>query len=430
MVGVHAGAGDRSLCGMSGTATFARRSGADLGYRTLLPASLVYDPDVDGPDRTRRSTRDWIVDVVLFLSALLVGTLSVADAANRGLEPPLLVVDVAIGFVACCALWVRRRWPVGLALAMLPVAMVSSMGAPAAGVALFTVAVHRRFPVLAALTALHLLTIPVFFSVSPAAESVWVEAIIGVLLTLVIVAWGMIVRARRQLVMSLRERAQRAEAEQQLRVEQARHHERERIAREMHDVLAHRISLLSLHAGALEFRPDAPPDEVARAAGVIRDSAHQALQDLREVIGVLRGGPDGDAPMRPQPTFVDLPGLVEESRQAGMRVRLENTVRTGASVPASIGRNAYRIVQEGLTNARKHAPDTAVTVATSGAAGDGVTIEIRNPLAIGRSTSDIPGAGAGLVGLAERVNLAGGRLEHGPTPAGEFRLTVWLPWPA
>ena len=98
----------------------------------------------------------------------------------------------------------------------------------------------------------------------------------------------MFVRARRQLVVSLRDRAERAEAEQQLRVAQARQLERTRIAREMHDVLAHRISLLSLHAGALEFRPDAPPEEVARAAGVIRASAHAALQDLREVIGVLR----------------------------------------------------------------------------------------------------------------------------------------------
>ena len=86
----------------------------------------------------------------------------------------------------------------------------------------------------------------------------------------------------------------------------------------MHDVLAHRISLLSLHAGALEFRPDAPPEEVARAAAVIRASAHQALEDLRAVIGVLRDGPDGEAPQPPQPTLAALPGLLEESRAAGM----------------------------------------------------------------------------------------------------------------
>ena len=135
--------------------------------------------------------------------------------------------------------------------------------------------------------------------------------------------WGMYVRARRQLVLSLRERAERAEAEQQMRVEQAQAHERARIAREMHDVLAHRISLLSMHAGALEFRPDAPPEEIARAAGVVRASAHQALEDLREVIGVLREESlDGD-PERPQPTLANLPGLLDESRQAGMHVSSE-----------------------------------------------------------------------------------------------------------
>ncbi len=148
-----------------------------------------------------------------------------------------------------------------------------------------------------------------------------------------ILVWGMFVRARRQLVHSLRERARRAEAEQQLRVEQARHHERERIAREMHDVLAHRISLLSLHAGALEFRPDAPAVEVAKAAGVIRDSAHQALQDLREVIGVLRGGrrrggrdagPPAADPGRPAGSWWT------ESRQAGMRVGWRSGSATSA----------------------------------------------------------------------------------------------------
>ena len=165
----------------------------------------------------------------------------------------------------------------------------------------------------------------------------------------------MFVRARRQLVASLRERAERAEAEQQLRVEQAQAQERARIAREMHDVLAHRISLLSMHAGALEFRPDADPEEIARAAGVVRASAHQALQDLREVIGVLREEPGDGDPERPQPTLEALPALLEESREAGMHVSHECKVEDLAAVPAGVGRNAYRIVQEGLTNARKHA---------------------------------------------------------------------------
>nr|BFE88647.1 hypothetical protein GCM10020093_112480 [Planobispora longispora] len=143
------------------------------------------------------------------------------------------------------------------------------------------------------------------------------------LILLVVTIWGMLVRARRQLVVSLRERAERAEAEAELRVEGARRLERERIAREMHDVLAHRLSLLSVHAGALEYRPDMPTDDVAKAAGVIRSGAHQALQDLREVIGVLRLGGEETAPDRPQPTLSDLSALVEESREAGMDVRLD-----------------------------------------------------------------------------------------------------------
>jgi signal transduction histidine kinase len=196
----------------------------------------------------------------------------------------------------------------------------------------------------------------------------------------------------------------------------------------MHDVLAHRISLLSLHAGALEFRPDAPPEEVARATGVIRASAHQALEDLRAVIGVLRESPDGEVPERPQPTIADLPALIDESRAAGMRVAY--AWRVGADVPEAMGRNAYRIVQEGLTNARKHAHGSAVDVTVDGAPGDALTIEIRNRLPVGAGVAaDNPGAGTGIVGLTERATLAGGRLEHGRTEAGDYRLWAWLPWP-
>jgi signal transduction histidine kinase len=402
-------------------------------YRALLPASLTVDPEADGSGRVRRSTRDWVVDVLCVLLAFIIGGLSYVGTLEEQHDVPdwVLAADLATGVVACCAVWLRRRWPVGLALAMVPIGLFSSMSGGASLIALFTVAVHRRFPVLALVTVANLAVLPVYFLLyPPEGAPYWFFLVFLILIIAVVVAWGMFVRARRQLVLSLRERARRAESEQQLRVEQARHHERERIAREMHDVLAHRISLLSLHAGALEFRPDAPAAEVAKAAGVIRDSAHQALQDLREVIGVLRGGAGPDAPIRPQPTLVDLPELVEESRQAGMRVRLESGLDDLTAVPASTGRSAYRIVQEGLTNARKHAPGAAVALTVRGAAGDGLTIEVRNGWPVGRADAQIPGAGSGLVGLGERANLAGGRLEHGRTPEGDFRLAAWLPWPA
>jgi signal transduction histidine kinase len=198
----------------------------------------------------------------------------------------------------------------------------------------------------------------------------------------------------------------------------------------MHDVLAHRISLLSMHAGSLEFSPGASHQEIARAAGVIRTSAHAALEDLREVIGVLRREPGDEGLHRPLPTLADLPALVQESREAGMAVRSNLALDDASAASESVGRNAYRIVQEGLTNARKHARGTVVELTVAGAPGRGLEIELRNPLPVGGRDGEIPGAGTGLIGLAERAELAGGRLEHGLSPQGQCRLWAWLPWHA
>ncbi len=396
--------------------------------------------------RARRTRRDWFVDSTFFLAA--AGWAVVAWDDSLSAEPlwSLFVgpswlneVDAVASLVLCGALWGRRRWPVGLALASLPLALFSIGSAVALLIILFTVALHRPFPVAAGVFGAHLLISPIsLWWHSELAMSLWLTVGGGLLFLGAMLVWGMFVRARRQLVVSLRERAHRAEAEQQLRVTRARQLERNRIAREMHDVLAHRISLLSLHAGALEFRPDASPEEVSRAAGVIRGSAHAALRDLREVIGVLRaetGVAEGAEPERPQPTLVDVPTLIGESRAAGVRVSLVEEVADRAEVPPAVGRSAYRIVQEGLTNARKHAPAAVVDVRLAGRRGDGLTVEIRNPWPVGAASpaagsgDGIPGTGTGLVGVAERVGLAGGRLEHGRDAAGHFRLAAWLPWP-
>jgi signal transduction histidine kinase len=343
----------------------------------------------------------------------------------------MIPVDAGFGLLCCALLWVRRRWPVALAMATLPLTVFSTASAVALLVLYFTVVVHRRTAVALAVTAAGLVTNFAFGLVRPDPSlSYWESTAWGVVITLSVLAWGMFVRARRQLVVSLRERAERAEAEQQLRVVQARQVERTRIAREMHDVLAHRISLLSLHAGALEFRPDAPSEEVARAAGVIRSSAHAALEDLREVIGVLRTEASaGAAPDRPQPTLADLPALLGESRAAGVRVEATDRVTRADGVPTAVGRSVYRIVQEGLTNARKHAAGAAVAVDLAGGPGEGITVEVRNRWPVGGTAAEIPGTGTGLVGIAERVDLAGGRLEYGRDDAGDFRLAAWLPWP-
>jgi signal transduction histidine kinase len=398
----------------------------ELEYPRLLPAVLVPDGE-----RRGRTTRDWVVDSLAFVLAVLAGLVVFGDAHRDNDYPEwFIALDLLCGTAACIALWWRRRRPVELAIALVVAGTFASSSGGAAAVALFTVAVHRPFRVVAPIALAAVATQPVYLAIFPSADSPYAVAFaLSVLIIGLVVVWGMFVRSRRQLMLSLRDRAERAETEQQLRVDQARAHERARIAREMHDVLAHRISLLSLHAGALEFRPDAPPEEVARAAGVIRSSAHQALEDLRAVIGVLREGPDGDRPERPQPTLAELPALIDESRAAGMRVQYDWRLPPEAAVPEGLGRNAYRIVQEGLTNARKHARGSAVDVTVAGAPGDGLTLEIRNRLPVGAfAAPEVPGAGTGIVGLAERTSLAGGRLEHGRTDAGDYRLWAWLPW--
>jgi signal transduction histidine kinase len=389
---------------------------------------------IEAERRSRPMFRDWVVDALLFLLAVGFTVLTFGDGLDQHLGPVPLAVDVALGGLSCLGVWVRRRWPVGFAVTAILFSVASMAASEVALIALFTVAAYRRLAVVGLVTAGFLLASIGTVLVRPDASTpTWWQAALGIACIAVVLAWGMFVRARRQLAQSLRERSRRAESE---RVAQARQDERHRIAREMHDVLAHRISLLSLHAGALELRPDRPADEILRAAGVIRDSAHQALEDLRGVIGVLRADSAGDdwtadAPGRPQPTLDDLLELVDESRRAGMRLVLDHQVADSAAVPMALGRTAYRIVQEGLTNARKHAHGAEVSVIVRGSRRDGLTVEIRNPCPQDDArTTAIPGAGRGIIGLAERAGLAGGRLEHGPTPEGDFRLLAWLPWPA
>ena len=403
-------------------------------YHWLLPTELREPVE---RVRSGRSSRDWTVDSLCFVVALSWALLSGIDLVQS--SPRILVqwagtpawlawADLAAGVALVTALWWRRRFPVQLALLAVPLAASSRASAVASMIMFFTVAVHRRFATTGVIGVGALAANAAFCVLRPEACTSLAEALAWSTVFLVItLLWGMVVRSRRQLVMSLRERAERAESEQYLRVTQARAMERTRIAREMHDVLAHRISLLSLHAGALEIHPGAAPAEVAGAAGVIRASAHQALQDLREVIGVLREPAGDDTPERPQPTVGELPALVEQSRDAGERVELQ---LAAAGVPAGVGRHAYRIVQEALTNARKHAPGTAVRVSVAGTPGTGLTVTVRNPAPLGSPPpATLPGTGTGLIGLAERATLAGGRLTSGRGVGGEFTLTAWLPWP-
>jgi len=408
-----------------------RVSQPKLGPRWLLPSAVVSELGevrTDRSGRLRRTARDWVVDFSCFLLAVFIGLLAAETVGKEeNLAPALAAVDQMLGALACAAVWLRRRRPVELAVALLLVSLFSNTAGGACLVAFFTVTVHRPFKYAAWLGGIATAAMPVFFWLRPDPDLPFAASIaFTALLNAAAIGWGMFVRSKRQLLLSLRDQVRRAETEAALRAEQAQRLAREAIAREMHDVLAHRLTLLSVHAGALEFRPDAPREETVRAAGVIRESAHEALQDLREIIGVLRAGESDDAG-RPQPTLGAVEGLVAESRQAGMKVVLDLRVTDPAAVPASVGRTAYRIAQEGLTNARKHAPGAEVTVSMAGGPGAGLAVAVLNPPPPG-PVPPVPGSGQGLIGLTERATLAGGTLEHGRESDGGFAVRAWLPW--
>ncbi|MBB5835444.1 sensor histidine kinase [Kribbella italica] len=400
--------------------------------RPGVVAALFRPGSRAAPGQGRRTPRDWVVDTLFVLLAAGISLLGSEPGPNAKLPAVPEQLNFWLGLVAALTLLLRRRWPVELVVVLTVVSVfVPAVGA-ASGPALFSVAVHRRPAVSVASLVLAVVSAVVQFWLYPikvagVEQNYLFGAGFTALFCMALVAWGIVVRTRRQLLLSMEERARRAESEQELRVEQGRRRERERIAREMHDALGHRLSLLSVHAGALEFRPDMPPDELAVTAGVIRATARESMDDLREIVGVLRGpGLSDPGGRRPQPGIGEIAELVEESEAAGMTVRFEPLAGEADGLPATTGRHGYRIVQEALTNARKHAPGSLVRVELTGGPGDGLTIEVRNRLTPGVA---VPGSQVGLVGLAERATLAGGRLEH-HVRAGEFQLTAWLPWPA
>ncbi|QVQ50398.1 sensor histidine kinase [Spiractinospora alimapuensis] len=233
--------------------------------------------------------------------------------------------------------------------------------------------------------------------------------------------FGLWIGTRRELIRSLHERAERLEREQHLLASSAAAEERTRIAREMHDVVAHRVSLMVLHAGGLEV--SASDERTTETAGTIRSAGREALTELRDILGVLRAerAPSETAP---QPGLSDLDGLVAGWRSAGMRVELSR--RDTKEFSSSLQRTAYRVVQEGLTNCAKHAPSAAVDVALEDGA-DSLVVSVTNGTSPGSEDLPAPASGYGLGGLGERVNVVGGTLTWGATPGGGWALRAEIP---
>ncbi|MEU0383582.1 sensor histidine kinase [Streptomyces chartreusis] len=235
------------------------------------------------------------------------------------------------------------------------------------------------------------------------------------------VVLGLWLRQRSQLLAGLRERAEQAERERSLLAARAVCQERTRIARELNDVVAHRISQMTLLAGALEMTSgDAAAVEAATA---IRTAGATALQELRKLVGVLGKGGE-DVPLHPLPTVQGVRRLVEDASRSSRRIRVGLPGEL-PELPGTTERALYRLVEESLANAARHAPGAEVDV-TLGVSDEEVTVSVRSsPAACPSAVAT--GTGFGLLGLRERVELAGGRMTAGPRPGGGFLVTASLP---
>jgi len=369
---------------------------------------------------TRRAL---LLDAAIALFVLAADLVGFTITEGPPAPDPVRFSYPVLSVAAAAAVLFRRRWPLPL-LAIASVASVLrgdlAVAMPFGAFAAARYAAGRwRWPAVGAAATVALAPWE-FTSFQEAVNNV-LSAGFLVLLPAVVGAW---VRTRAELVAALVSRAERAEAEQQLRAREAVLQERARITQEMHDVVGHRVSLMVLQAGAIEMAAD-DPARVRKLAGQVQDAGRRSLEELRQLIGLLQGADgDGDAPLSPQPTLDDLEELVAGAREAGVEVRF---ARTGELRPVAdtVGRTAYRVVQEALTNAGKHAPGGAVTVTLDTRPGElAVTVLNRRPT---RPPAALPSGGLGLIGLRERVRTVGGTLRAEPRLDGGFCVEAVMP---
>ncbi|WP_152362238.1 sensor histidine kinase [Microlunatus speluncae] len=407
------------------------------------------------PFAVSRRRQDWVIDILIFVIAVIeiIWTPTAMAYIYDRLPDWWQPIDLAGGAVGAVALWWRRRYPLVVGYLLVPIGgLCLSAGLPAI-VAVFTVTVRRRTIDFLLVTAAHLaIAIPFYFLI-PLTDQFLLWVVFMVLTYGTAIGFGLAARARLQVIAGLLDSAERDRMDYEQQLQLVRQAERHQVAREMHDVLAHRISLLSVHAGALEYRTRTATEqglalndeEIRSSVTVIRESAHQALEELRQVLQVLRADADdqldhdqvsldqlrpdqlGTAP--PQVTVAALPTLIGQARAAGQVITLHQTVDQDRllGLDEQVQRTIFRTIQEGLTNARKHTPGAIVDIELSGSTESGVRVVITNPLPIGTTKAEIPGAGVGLTGLAERVRLDGGRLSR-DVADGRFVLTARLPW--
>ena len=410
-----------------------------------MPRTLVemFEPATYPPPRLDGWQLAWrygvsVLAYVLIVSAVIFmvdpSTVPTSDSAGgpgsieiTGPGVPVLplavgVLDAALGLVALAIIHLRRRWPLTISLTLTAASAVSMSVSVVVVWAFLSLCTRRRLvPVLIGLVASVIsgaasLALPWNNAVRDATPT---NLVTGVVVTMGLALVGLYVGVRRDRRAAIVHRAEQADAEREFAVLA----ERNRIAREMHDVLAHRISLVSMHAGVLAYRSDLDPEKTREIAHIIQENAHASLTELRSVLSSLREAPDAGV-AAPQPTLARLPELIAEARASGQRLEVTGRLEE-ADLSAATSRHVYRILQECLTNARKHAPEASVALHLAGTPDEGITLVVSN--AITRVSAAIPGARLGLVGVGERAAMLEGRLSAGER-GGTFVVEAWLPW--
>lgn len=415
--------------------------------------------------------RSAVFDVVLaVLSAVECALEGIPFAWRAGLP---VAVGVVFGLLAGSVLLVRRKWPIAVVLVVIAVTP-ASMGLLMGVVGLYSLAAsdlpRRIIGSLAGMQSLGVLIVMFVRLRQDAARDEldvadWIVPFASITMALGVTAppllLGLYVGARRRLMESLRERADSLERELQLlaeraeeRAEWARGEERTRIAREMHDVVAHRVSLMVVHAAALQAVARKDPEKAVRNAALVGDMGRQALTELREMLGVLRSGGEGavrrerasvplaavgaaaaaaasramgeDPGAGEGPSLSELDELVGQSAAAGMVVDLSVEGEARGYAP-EVESTAYRVVQEALTNVHKHAAGAKTYVRVAHRVSE-IAMQVENEPPSGAvSSAGLPSGGNGLVGMKERVSALGGVFVSGPTDAGGFRVSAVIP---
>jgi signal transduction histidine kinase len=383
-------------------------------------------PPLRGPFTRWPRTADIVLAGIAFAVPVLLSFEGPSqDFAFRFISDAPITFFLVFGFASGALYW-RRSQPLVVLGVILVASVISIVLGYADGpwvaflISLYSVGryvAHDQWSYYALAGAIALVGIHVLIGVEPPAS-----VGIGVLVTSLVWYVGRRIRLRGEYLTLLQERAAQLEREKAAEASRAVAEERTRIARELHDVVAHQVSLMTVQAGAAKTVSLDDPEGAVQAMEAVENAGRQALGELRHLLGVLRPESETDG-LGPQPGLADVPLLVQHLGDAGLEVSLEiDDLRP--NLPTRVDLSAYRIVQEALTNVLKHAgPGTRTEVRLS-SNNHRVSIEVLDD---GHPGSILPGSGHGIVGMRERALLLGGNVDAGPGPGGGFRVVAHIP---